>query len=147
MHANCQNIFKHKQKQFTAITLKTAMASSSSAKYQCVFMDQRSLSFRNFFWKMKLFLKMMSSWRYEPTRIYYDIIFQKKIKMKKHNRYERSSTWTKFGKKTSCTTFVLQKTEKIICIRIADVSSTRPNCNISWNSQGINFQFSGNLKN
>ena len=26
--------------------------------------------------------------------------------------YEQNSTWTKFGQKTMCTTYVMQKTEK-----------------------------------
>ena len=68
-------------------------------------------------------------------------------KMKKHNHYEQNSIWAKFGKKGICTTDFMQKMEKIMCIQIADVSSTRRNCNISVSTQGINFKFSGNLKN
>ena len=66
--------------------------------------------------------------------------------MKEHNHYEEDSIWVKFGKKTICATDVMQKVEKITCIEIADVSSTRRNCNISVSTQGINFKFSGNLK-
>ena len=66
--------------------------------------------------------------------------------MKEHNHYEEDSIWAKFGKKTICATDVMQKVEKITCIEIADVSSTRRNCNISVSTQGINFKFSGNLK-
>ena len=65
-------------------------------------------------------------------------------KIKKHNHYEQNSTW---AKKTICTTDFMQKTEKVICIQIADVSSSRRNCNILVSTQGIDFKFSGNLKN
>ena len=61
--------------------------------------------------------------------------------MRNHNHYEQNSIWAKFGKKTICTTDVIQKTEKIICIQIADVSSARRNCNISVSTQGIDFKF------
>ena len=67
--------------------------------------------------------------------------------MKKHNHYEQNSIWAKFGKKATCTVDVMQKTEKITCIQIADVSSTGRNCNISVSTQGIDFKFSANLKN
>ena len=39
-------------------------------------------------------------------------------KIKKHNHYEQNSIW---AKKTICTTDFMQKTEKVICIQIADV--------------------------
>ena len=68
-------------------------------------------------------------------------------KMKKHNHYEQNSIGAKFVKKTICTTDVMQKTEKITCIQITDVSSTRRNCNILVSTQGIDFKLSGNLKN
>ena len=66
--------------------------------------------------------------------------------MKKHNHYEQNSILAKFVKKTICTADVMQKTEKIICIQISDVSSTRRNCNISVSAQESDFKFSGNLK-
>ena len=67
--------------------------------------------------------------------------------MKKHNHYEQNSIWAKLGKKTICTTNFMQKTEKMICIQIADISTSRRNCNISLSTQRIDFKFSGNLKN
>ena len=48
-------------------------------------------------------------------------------KLKKHNHFEQNSIKVKFGKKTICTTDVVQKTEKTMCIQIVDVSSTRQN--------------------
>ena len=87
---------------------------------------------------------MISSWGYNPSKIYYDVIIKK---MKKHNHYEKNSSWAKFGKKTICATVVIQKTDKIICIQIADISSTIQNCNISVTAQESDFKFSENLKN
>ena len=67
--------------------------------------------------------------------------------MKKHNHYEQNSGWAKFRKKTICATVAIQKTDKIICIQIADISSTIQNCNISVTAQAIDFKLSENLKN
>ena len=133
------------QKQCTTITSNTAMASSFISKISIRFYGSNKSFISELFWKVTSFLKMMSSWHHNPPKIYYEVIIQEK--MKKHNHYEQNSIWAKFGKKTTCTVDVMQKTEKITCIQIADVSSTRRNCNISVSTQGIDFKFSANLKN
>ena len=87
---------------------------------------------------------MVWSWGYNSPKF---IMTSSLKKIEKHNHYEQNSIWRKFGKKTICITDVMQKTEKIKCKQIADVSSTRRNCNISVSTQGIDFKFSENLEN
>ena len=78
-----------------------------------------------FFWKMMSFLKMMSSWHYHLTRIYYDTIIQKKW------RTIFIMNKTVLGRnlvREQCVQLMLCKNRRNkICIQIADVSSTRRN--------------------